>query len=126
MSTPRIRRLAASAAALAALALVAACSSKDSSSPQVMLGPTFDFTFPVTGTSHTRVFTEVGTWNYGCRAHAGMSGSIVVDAGSMVDSALVQVGAGGNLYSPSSVTIRGGGRVRWVNVSGLGNHTVTR
>lgn len=126
MSAPRIRRLAASAATLAVLALCSACSNKDSSAPQVVAGPTFNFTFPQTGTSHTRVFTEVGTWNYGCTAHPGMSGTVIVSASSTVDSAVVQVGAGGNLYSPASLTIRGSGSVRWVNVSGLGNHTVTR
>jgi plastocyanin len=36
------------------------------------------------------------------------------------------VGAGGFNFSPSTVTIDSGGYVRWVNVSGLTTHTVTR
>jgi len=127
MLAPRIPRRAASAALIVALAFAASCSSnKDSSSPQVMLGPTFDFMFAMNGTSHTRVFTEIGTWNYRCVSHTGMNGTVIVDPGSANDSALVQVGAGGNFFSPASVTIKTNGSVRWVNVSALPNHTVTR
>ncbi len=126
MSALRTRLLAAPAALILALSLPTACSNKDSSSPQVVLGPMFNFAFAMTGTSHTRVFTEEGSWNYGCTSHAGMNGTVNVSASSTNDSALVQVGSGGNAYSPASVTIRTGGNVRWVNVSGLTNHTVTR
>jgi plastocyanin len=126
MSAPRIPLLAASIAAIAALAFAVSCSKKDSSSPQLVVGPTFNFTFAMTGTSHTRVFTEVGTWNYRCVSHNGMNGTVTVDAGSANDSALVQVGASGNTFSPAAVTIRTNGSVRWVNASGLPNHTVTR
>lgn len=133
------RSLPATALVLAA-ALVAGCSNNSSSStaptPPVT-GPTFSFAFPaagtvaVPGTSNFRIFTsgEVGTWAYRCIPHgsAGMTGTVVVDAASTIDSAFVQVGAGNALaFSPSTVTIKPGGRVRWANVSSMTNHTVTR
>jgi plastocyanin len=92
-------------------------------------GPTFDFHFPATGVSHSFTFTTAGTWAYHCTPHAssGMTGTVVVDAGSANDSALVQVGSGNALsFSPSSVTIKPNGSVRWVNASSMTNHTVTR
>src|SRR5262245_1050248 len=97
--------------ALAALAV--GCSSNGGSSPtQPPPGPTFNFLFPGTGVSNQLTFTDVGAWAYHCSAHAslGMTGTVVVDAASAVDSALVQVGPG-NAYSfsPASVTITPGG-----------------
>ncbi len=117
-------------AALSTSALFAGCSKKDSTSPPVtMTGPTFNFTFPQTGTSHQFTFTDVGTWNYACIPHGsgGMTGTVIVAAAG-ADSALVQVGPSNAFsYSPSSVTIKQGGKVRWVNAStNTFNHTVTR
>ncbi len=110
-------------------ATLAGCSKKDSTSPPVVTGPTFNFTFPATGTSHHRAFTEVGTWNYACSPHGsgGMTGSVTVSGSSLVDSVVVQVGPGNAFsYAPQSVTVKTGGHVRWVNVSTTLNHTVTR
>ena len=131
------------ARALPALVLVAAigagCSSSSNNSvaPQPLPGPNFSFAFPtagsvaVPGTSNKQVFTaaDTGSWSYRCNAHvsSGMTGTINVVAGPPVDSALVQVGAGNALvFSPSTVTIHAGGYVRWINVSTMTNHTVTR
>ena len=124
---PLLRTLAV----LAVVALAASCSKKSSTAPNVVVtGPTFNFTFPQTWTSHEFTFADAGSWDYHCIPHSpGMSGTVIVDAGSTNDSVLagpVQVGAGGNNFSPATVTIKPGGKVRWVNVSSATNHTVTR
>ena len=117
-------------AVLVVVALAESCSKKSSTAPnQMVTGPTFNFTFPQTGTSHEFMFPDAGSWDYRCIPHSpGMSGTVIVSPGS-ADSVLagpVQVGAGGNNFSPATVTIRPGGTVRWVNVSSATNHTVTR
>jgi plastocyanin len=92
-------------------------------------GPSFNFTFPATGVSHAFTFTDAGTWDYRCTPHqgSGMTGTVTVSAGSMVDSVLVTVGPGDALtFSPSAATIKVGGTIRWVNGSTMPNHTVTR
>lgn len=94
-------------------------------------GPTFNFTFPATGASHSLMFMDVGTWTYHCTPHgtqsSGMHGDITVDAGSANDSVLIEVGPGNALvFSPSSATVKVHGIVRWVNSSSMTNHTVTR
>ena len=127
----RIRSLVVAAASIAALiwvAVIASCSSKDSPTPPVVVtGPTFDFRFALTGTSHELTFTDIGTWGYVCTTHApGMAGTVIVAAAG-ADSQVVQVGPGNSLsFSPASFTIKQGGKVRWVNASSMGNHTVTR
>lgn|SRR5262249_60937521 len=126
----RPRRILPVLALLTALTLAAGCSGNNGSSPTPpVTGPTFNFTFPATGVSDTLHFRDVGAWAYHCLAHAslGMTGTVVVDPASVIDSSVVQVGAGNTFsFSPASVTIKPGGYVRWVNVSGLTNHTVTR
>ncbi len=123
---------------LAALVVIVAapgCSSSKSTTPTMPGGGggsvTFSFTFPVVGSSSSRVFTDVGSFDYHCMAHqgGGMTGTVTVSAGSVVDSALVQVGSGSsNIFNPATVTIKPGGLVRWVRPSGVGasNHTATR
>jgi len=127
---PRTLRVALALLFAAALAALAGCSNETSSvSPPVASGPNFNFTFPATGVSHELVFLSVGSWSYRCVPHSGsgMTGTVVVDAGSANDSALVHVGPGNALvFSPASVTIKSGGKVRWVNDSPMTNHTVTR
>jgi len=59
------------------------------------------------GSSSSKVFATAGSYAYHCNAHQslGMTGTVVVDAGSAVDSALVQVGAGGeNLFTPATAS----------------------
>ena len=92
-------------------------------------GPSFNFSFPAQGASAFFAFADAGTWGYHCIPHggAGMTGTVIVSAAG-ADSALVDVSsAGGALsFSPSSVTIKPGGTVRWVNRSTMTIHTVTR
>ena len=114
------------------LAVIAGCgggSSKSTNPGGGGGGPSFDLHFPATNASQQFTFADAGTWGYHCTPHqgSGMTGTVVVDAGSANDSALVQVGPGDALsYSPSTVTIKPGGHVRWVNVSSMTMHTVTR
>lgn len=119
---------------LALLTLVASlllgCGSDGGSGPTTPPPPpglTLAFTFPATGTSRQHTFTAAGVFDYRCGPHggSGMTGRVTVDAASSNDSMVVSVGSGGLLFSPASVTIKVGGYVRWVNVSGLTNHTVT-
>src|SRR5262245_7670264 len=78
------------------------------------------------GQSAQVTFPDAGTFGYHCISHAnmGMLGTVQVVAGA-ADSALVQIGASGFSFSPSTAQIRPGGHVRWVNASTLTNHTVT-
>ncbi len=129
---PFLARITLTVAALACFALLTSgCSSNDkkTTAPPAVTGPTFSFTFPVTGVSHQQTFTDVGVWGYRCLPHegGGMVGGVKVITGGSPDSALVSVGPfGGFGFDPDTVTIHVGGYVRWVNVSGLTNHTVTR
>lgn len=126
-------RLARASLALALFAAVlAGCSnSSDSTAPTPpVTGPTFNYAFPQTGTSNKRVFTgaEVGSWAYRCIPHgaSGMTGTVNVVVGA-ADSALVSVGFGNALvFNPATVSIDTGGYVRWVNVSNMTIHTVSR
>ena len=114
-------------AILCAAALFAGCG-KDSTSPTVVVpGPRFNFTFLLTGESHSFQFNDVGSWDYACTPHGqhGMTGTIIVAAGG-VDS-LVHVGPSNSLsFSPQVATIAPGATVRWVNDSPRSDHTVTR
>lgn len=94
--------------------------------PGGVTGPTFDFRFPAQSVSHEFEFVEAGDWGYRCRPHVDMLGVVHVRETSTRDSALVTVGSGGLLFDPDTVTIKLNGRIRWVNVSTVVNHTVTR
>jgi len=78
------------------------------------------------GQSAQLTFANAGTFGYHCITHQslGMVGTVQVDA-SGADSALVQVGASGYTFTPSTAHIKPGGHVRWVNASGMTDHTVT-
>ena len=78
------------------------------------------------GQSAQLSFADAGTFAYHCIPHQsmGMVGSVQVDAGGM-DSVVVQIGASGFSFTPSTAHIKPGGHVRWVNASSLTNHTVT-
>ena len=78
------------------------------------------------GQSAEFTFTSAGNFGYHCNAHGsmGMVGTVQVD-GTGVDSLVVQMGAVGFSFTPSTAHIKPGGYVRWVNASGLTNHTVT-
>lgn len=117
----------------AAVYLVSCASSGGGGSPTSPGGGTvsFSFTFPSVGSSSSQVFATAGNYAYHCNAHqgVGMTGAVVVDAGSAVDSAIVNVGSGStNVFAPSSVTIKPGGLVRWVRPAGVSasNHSAVR
>jgi plastocyanin len=78
------------------------------------------------GQSAVFTFANAGTFGYHCITHRalGMVGTVQVDT-SGADSALVQVGASGYTFTPSTAHIKPGGHVRWVNASGMTDHTVT-
>lgn len=108
------------------------CSSNSSTAPTAgttgNVGKTFNFSFPATGVSHTYTFPDTGDWQYLCLKHGkdGMRGTVFVRESSRRDSALVQVGTGGNkVYFPDTVTVRPNGVVRWKNVSTDVEHTAT-
>src|SRR5262245_21309308 len=90
-------------------------------------GPQFNLGPFARGQSAEVVFPGDGTFGYHCIAHQdmGMTGTVQVDAGG-ADSVLVQIGASGFSFAPSTAHIKPGGHVRWVNASSLTNHTVTR
>lgn len=95
--------------------------------------PTFDLSFPAANASASYTFTKAGTWNYRCIPHesAGMTGTVIVSAGAAADSDTVAVGRNASYgpapaFKPSTVTIKVGGTVRWVNRSTMTIHTVTR
>src|SRR5262252_1228233 len=78
------------------------------------------------GQSAKFTFANAGTFGYHCNVHRamGMTGTVQVDA-TGADSLVVQIGASGFNFTPSTAHIKPGGYVRWVNASGLTNHTVT-
>jgi plastocyanin len=78
------------------------------------------------GQSAEVLFPGEGAFGYHCIPHRsmGMVGTVQVDAGG-ADSAVVQIGATGFSFIPSTAHIKPGGHVRWVNASGFTNHTVT-
>lgn len=119
--------------AIATSAILVSCGSKSSTNPAPPGGGTpvtFNFTFPATGVSHEFFFpTTAASYAYHCTPHqgSGMTGTITVAASATLDSQVVQVGPGGTLtFSPASVSIKPGGKIRWVNASAMTNHTVTR
>lgn len=71
-------------------------------------------------------FANAGAYPYHCAIHAAMTGnSVTVDVTSTTDSAFVQIVSMSTPgFSPSTVTIKPGGHVRWLNVQGT-THTVT-
>ena len=122
-------------AGLAAAVYLVSCSSSGGGSPTSPGGGggtvSFSFTFPSVGSSSSQVFATAGSYAYRCNTHqgSGMTGTVVVNAGSAVDSAIVNVGSGSsNVFDPSSVTIKPGGLVRWVRPAGVSaaNHSAVR
>ena len=70
----------------------------------------------------THTFTNTGTFDYRCKIHGGMTGTVTVVASGSSDA--VTVTTPGMTFSPSTVTINNGGTVTW-DISGT-THTVTR
>ena len=113
-----------------AAALAAGGCSKDKGTNPVTTTNTTTETFNsgdlVSGTPFTHIYSTASTaggFGYHCAHHAGMTGTVVVDANSANTTASVNVGGATNVFAPSSVTIKPGGTVTWTLVSGV--HTVT-
>ena len=94
----------------------------------------FNLAFPATGASQSYTFTTAGSFLYHCVPHGTgsgtMKGTVVVSAGATADSDTVAVGIDASnapalAFKPSSVTIKPGGHVRWINRSSMVNHTMT-
>jgi plastocyanin len=71
-------------------------------------------------------FASAGSFPYHCTIHAAMTGNnVMVNASSMNDSAFVQIVSTATPgFNPSSVTVKPGGHVRWLNANNV-THTVT-
>ena len=89
-------------------------------------GTRFDLGPFALGQSATLAVPAAVIAGYHCIPHRamGMTGTVLVDANG-ADSAVVQIGANGFSFTPSTAHIKPGGHVRWVNVSNLAVHTVT-
>jgi hypothetical protein len=115
------------AAALVATLAVGACSSNDSKTPTSPGGGTqLSLALPAGGGSATKTFgTNDERIGYKCGIHPAMTGdTVIVSSASSVESVLVTVvsmTAPG--FSPSTVTVKPGGKVRWVTPMGA-PHTV--
>jgi len=109
---------------LAGVAVALACSKK-SNPTQPGGGPTEPFD---SGTFTSGVFVHTyntaGSFSYHCKVHgSSMSGTVNCSTGAP-DSNFVNIGPGGtNTFSPTTITVKPGGYVKWTLVSG--NHSVT-
>lgn len=113
-------------AALAGALFMVGCSSKDDNPAGPMGGgPTWSSGVLPTGGSYQRTFTEVGSWNYRCTIHSGMTGVVNVDPGAANPESVVVSIATPMRFNLANVTVKTGGYVRWVNQDGA-NHTATR
>ena len=124
-----ILRLSVLAGVIAAAVVIYACSSsKNPSSPYGGGGggggggaKELDSGNITNGTTFSHAFNTVGSFSYHCIYHAGMTGTVVVNAGgSTVDTTINQVTSGAN----PTVVCKTGGTVRWHNATGT-THTVT-
>lgn len=112
--------------AIVASIAVSACSKSKSGNP-VAPAPTVepfesgDLATSGAASIFVHTFTTVGSFDYRCRHHPSMTGTIQVANGG-ADSATVPMG---NLFfTAPGGPIKPGGYVKWVNSSGT--HTVTR
>src|SRR3989442_10877256 len=116
-------------ALLLGIGAVVSCSKKNSNptSPGGGAGTNLG-TLPLAagGGSSSFTFNTAGVVAYKCGIHPTtmFGNSVTVSTGPAVDSALVNaVGLSTPGFNPSSVTVKAGGRVRWVNNTG-GTHSV--
>lgn len=70
---------------------------------------------------YQHTFATPGSFAYHCTVHSSMHGSVVVDAGSAVTTAAVDII--NNTYSPATITVAPNATVTWTNQDT--NHTVT-
>ena len=69
------------------------------------------------GGAAEHVFTKPGNYPYMCMRHPAQTGTVVVTDGAAAADTVQITDASPTGFSPAIVTIRPGGRVRWVNVS---------
>jgi len=129
MAKPRVTRLLTGVGCVAAIAVIWACSSNNNPMNPGGGGgggPELNSGGVPPGGVYQHTFASAGNFPYHCTIHAAMTGnSVTVDAASANDSAFVQiVSASSPGFSPSSVTIKPGGHVRWINAHSV-THTVT-
>src|SRR5436309_7838142 len=117
-----LRRLLVSAAVvlLAVAIAVSACSKKSSKVTNPGGGGGLELDSGIiaaNGGGFQHTFNTAGTFPYHCTIHSAMTGnSVTVSTSSSVDSALVNiVSSSAPGFSPSAVTVKVGGKVRWVN-----------
>jgi len=119
--------LVGAALVVAAGAAVIGCSKDKSNNPYNPNpippgGTTLNLNLPANGGSASFTFNTAGTVPYRCGIHPTImvGNSVNVSATSTTDSVLVNVvGTSTPGFNPSSVTIKVGGKVRWVNPTSM-------
>ena len=113
-------------AVLAPLVLVSGCSKSDKGTNVVQVAEPFE-SGDLNTTSPTNTFVHIfgtaGVFDFHCRHHGGMTGTVTVAAGG-ADSVIWPMGSNAFGTPTPGSTVKTGGYVRWVNSSGV--HTVTR
>ena len=105
---------------IAMVALVASCSDKGTNPTGGGATKELNSGSIQGGGVFTHTFANVGTFNYHCTIHDGMTGQVVVGAGSPASTA---VAISNNTFTPSPAAVAPGGTVTWTN-NGT-THTVT-
>lgn len=106
---------------LGAAAALFGCS-KDESNPSAPGGTTLNIQLAANGGTGSATFNTAGTFAYKCGIHPTImvGNSVVVDANSSVTSVTVNVvGTSTPGFSPSTVIVKVGGTVLWVNPTGM-------
>ncbi len=103
-------------------------------SSHTVTGTGFDSVMTRPGATFSFTFATAGTFRYVCSFHSGMSGTVVVTAGTAATPPPATVppttiggttvNMGDNYFSPRSLTVAAGSAVTWVN-RGNNQHTVT-
>ena len=73
------------------------------------------------GTTFSHTFNTAGSFPYHCNIHAGMTGTVVVNASNTTTDASLNMSTG-NPYA--TVNLKTGGTVHWNNITTV-THTVT-
>ena len=120
----RFAHLALGLALVASLAILSGCSSKSSNPSAPNNGGTgsLNLSLPPGGGSATQTFATAGNVPYKCAVHPGImfGDSVIVTASAAQESVVVTVvGVSTPGFTPSTVSIKPGGSVRWINPTGM-------